>query len=256
MIILPHLETNITTACQNRCWGCNHFVPLQVPTYANPSDIESDLAKLATVARAERYALVGGKPLLHPQIVDIIRTARRSGISPVIEVITNGILLKRMPTEFWSEIDHLLVSVYPGKLGPDMMGWVSDKCAMHEVKLQIRDVVSDPFIAPLYRQKATREQAHARYRQCWYVTGVWYCHTLDDGYFFRCSIMPFIPEMILGLPEGTDGLPLDGITEDKLVAYLNQKETPQSCCVCGSHDAPRQEWHEVTRDRWLEESMV
>ena len=231
-------------------------MPLQVPTYANPSDIERDLAKLATVARAGCYALTGGEPLLHPQIIDIIRIARRSGISPAIEIITNGMLLKRMTTDFWSEIDRLLVSVYPGKLEPDMIGWISDKCAMHNVKLQIRDVVGDPFTAPLYRQKATREKAYIRYRGCWYTTGVWCCYTLNDGYFYRCSIMPFIPEIILGLPKGTDGLPLDDITEDKLVAYLNQEETPESCYRCGAHNAPSQEWHEVSREKWLEESMA
>jgi organic radical activating enzyme len=253
-ILLPHLETNITIACTLRCVGCNHYVGMQSPAYVNPQQVERDLGKLRTVAHAEKYALIGGEPLMHKRIVDILRIAKGSEISDHVEVWTNGMLARRMKEDFWMMVDGLVVSLYPGKLSDADIEYIADKCADYGVALEWKDMRrSSYFTQLLYRETATPEQAHARYRQCWYKS---YCHVVDNGFFYRCCTTPFVPKLILGLPEGTDGLPLDGITEEALQAFLKQDETPISCTRCAAHNGRHIEWREE-RDpaKWLEASM-
>jgi hypothetical protein len=80
MIHLPHLETNVTVACENRCIACNHFVPLQVGRFkssmVNPADFATDLFHFGRLAHADAWAAIGGEPTLHPGLVDILRIAR------------------------------------------------------------------------------------------------------------------------------------------------------------------------------------
>ena len=51
-----------------------------------------------------KLMLLGGEPLLNPNIVPIMHMSRKIlGNSCTIKVITNGLLLPKMKDEFWDE---------------------------------------------------------------------------------------------------------------------------------------------------------
>lgn len=243
MYNLPHLETNITVACQNKCVSCNHFVPLQKPWYADVEVIKRDLAALSKVAHAKAYGLLGGEPTLHPQIVEILIIANVAGIADTIEVWTNGMRLDQMPDEFWRLTDRLVVSVYPGKLAEGWKERMWQKAARFGTEIQIKD--QEPFTY-LLNPKADPQ---AKYDACWYRT---FTHVVDNGFFYRCCTSPFIPKLLQGLPEGTDGLPLEGITEQKLKEFMERKVYMKACEMCAGHKAARHQWQEAPkRSEWL-----
>jgi GTP 3',8-cyclase len=254
-ILLPHLETNVTLACQNRCWGCNHFVPLH--RNAHPVQAESmanDLAQLGRVAHAKRYALLGGEPLLHPHLLELLDVAKSSGIADQVEVITNGQRLRLVDRGFWTRVDYLTVSVYPGKLTDEDIVWIRMTCKANGVQLEVKDARStNYFNAVLYKTPLDDDGAAKQYRQCWYRT---YTHVIDNGVFYRCCTAPFIAPLILGLPAGSDGIRVDGLTVDGLRDYLTSGTTPAACKVCGAHNGPSQPWHETSREDWLNQSEV
>lgn len=255
MIHLPHLETNLTTVCQNRCVGCNHFIALQSPgTHADVEVIERDLAALSQVAHTKIYTLIGGEPTLHPRLLDALNIAHQSGIADRVEIITNGQSIERLKKHHWALIDILTVSVYPGKLDSSKLDEIRRKCVSFGIELNIKDIASDPFTAPLASHEATEDEARQRYKDCWYKT---YTYVVDTGYFYRCCEMPFLGPVVMGEARGFDGLPLDGITENSLLAYIAQKWPPKSCYVCGGHNGPRLVWgEEHDKKRWLERSKA
>ena len=55
---------------------------------------------------------MGGEPLLHPKIDHIVSTIRESMLSDQIQICTNGLLIV---SPFWEQVDHVLISSYPGK---------------------------------------------------------------------------------------------------------------------------------------------
>ena len=249
---LSHLETNITTACTNRCIGCNHFVAIQKHTFTDPSTIARDLRVLSKIAHAKGYALLGGEPTLHPQIDEIARIAKSSNIADRVEIWTNGQTIEGMRHAAWFSFDHLVVSLYPGKQVD--LEYIRSKCDEFCVTLEIKDFRHDRFTAPLSKDHASPEQAAIRYSRCWYKNNT---HVVDDGYFYRCCTSPFIPSLILKIAPTADGLPLANITEQRLLDFLHQHETPKSCYRCGGHDGRKIEWGEASNyDVWMEASSV
>lgn len=248
MIRLPHLETNITTACQLSCRDCNHFIPISSPTFVSVKNFEKDLTEFSRIAHTDAYALIGGEPLIHRDLISLLEIAQKSGISEIIEVWTNGLLIRRMPEAFWELTDRLVLSLYAGKTVD--LPFIRERCRMYGTQLTIKD--RQPFTHVLYKDRS-EERAIEKYKNCWYRT---FTHVLDNGFFYRCCTSPFIPKLILSEPEGTDGIPIKGLTEDGLRDFLDRKDPMRSCSVCGGHDGIRRIWKEVDRKKWIEESAI
>lgn len=248
-MLIEHVETNITLACNNSCVGCNHYIPMQKGAMVKPEQIARDLAEFGKIAHIDHYALIGGEPTLHKKIDDILKVARDSGAVDFIEVWTNGARLKEMTDTFWKLTDEIDLTLYPGK---DIdLEWIQRKCADTGVTLKVKDGGQD-FTTLLYRRIANDAEAAGMFKGCWYKT---YCRVLDNGYFYRCCTSPFVPKLILGLPEGADGLKVEGATEDELRDYLESDDTPQSCYRCAGHSGAHIGWRETGRNHWMEESM-
>jgi cyclic pyranopterin phosphate synthase len=248
MITLPHGETNCTLACQNRCVSCNHFIPLQDPWFADPGVIMHDLSTAAKLVHFRVYNLVGGEPTLHPQVVEIARIVRQSGITDRVEITSNGQSCARWPDALYQAIDDLIITPY--KLTGEQRALIIDKCAEHGVSLQWHPVI---FTYAGYKQ-ADPARGAALYRSCWYKANR---NVIDVGYFYRCCIGRFIPELLQSADRNVEAIALEGLTEDKLTAYLRQPETPEMCFVCGANCAPQLAWREqADRGKWMEESLA
>lgn len=113
---------HLTDHCNLNCAGCEHFSPLADEKYLDKDIFEKDCIRLnkLTGGAIDHLSLVGGEPLLHPCINDILCISRKYFPVGQIRIITNGILLEEMPDLFWktcseNKID-IIISVYPIKL--------------------------------------------------------------------------------------------------------------------------------------------
>ena len=87
------LEYHITDHCNLNCAGCSHFSPLAKERYASLDKFEENLIQLKKWNfEIGQFNLLGGEPLLHPQIRDFIEVALKY-LDAQIVVKTNGILL-------------------------------------------------------------------------------------------------------------------------------------------------------------------
>ena len=81
--------------------------------------------------------LLGGEPLLHPDLLSVIDAVRRSGVCDSISLTTNGLLLPRMTAEFWSAIDVVEVSLYPNRsIKEEAQALCRDQANRHNVALR------------------------------------------------------------------------------------------------------------------------
>jgi cyclic pyranopterin phosphate synthase len=251
MITIPHLETNVTVACQLRCVACNHFVALQAheakQRIADVGQIERDLGHLSKVLHAEAWGALGGEPLLHPQLLQVLEVVHRSGICDKIEVWTNGIAARRQPDKFWESphLDRLVLSVYPGTLPDTEIDWIKEKCASVALELWIKDERAVPNFEQLLEPVASLPAVTRRkYQGCFFKN---FSRVIDNGYLYRCCTSPFIPRLLLGLPEGTDGLPVENVTEQQIEDYLSSSTPAVSCTRCAGLDPSvrrRVQWQE------------
>jgi len=115
---LEILDIQLTDHCNLGCRSCSHFSPLSPPAFASPEVFDNEITRLAELCdNVEVLNLVGGEPLLHPKALDFARSARGAFPSARISLITNGLLLKKMPDDFWRDLVslrvQLMVSLYP-----------------------------------------------------------------------------------------------------------------------------------------------
>lgn len=250
MINLPHLETNVTVACQLRCVNCNHFVALQAndakKRICNPQQVYDDLSALSKFVHVDAWGALGGEPLLHPYLVDVLTAATKSRIADTIEVWTNGIAVRKQGPAFWDSFDRLVVSVYPGTLENSEIEWIRGACVEAKVELQVKDERHVPNFERLLEPVPTEaDRSDRKYRSCFFKN---YSRVADNDYFYRCCTSPFIPRLLLGLPEGTDGIRISTLTEAALREFLGRTEAMTSCHLCSGLDPQerhRADWREV-----------
>jgi len=89
--------------CNLNCAYCEHFSPIAEKYFLSIESFSSDIERLGKIFgnHCKKIVFNGGEPLLHPNINDFLVVARKNFISGRILVNTNGILLDKMPTEFF-----------------------------------------------------------------------------------------------------------------------------------------------------------
>lgn len=252
---IPHTDLLVATACQLACKSCTNLVGFIPQEIYDLDSLKAEIDAAAEVMHAHVLCLLGGEPLVHKQIVELMRYAKASDLSDRVQVLTNGMRLHMMGEDFWRELDWLKVSIYPGKTQPENVTLARTKAVEYGFFLDFYDVAADPFRAVHRRVPSSPEGAQRTYDGCWYKT---FTRKIERGYFWRCCTSPTISKDLLGLPPSTDGIALDGLTPDALREFLAQPEAMASCAHCYGNTGPRLEgWSEVRGDkqRWLDESM-
>ena len=116
--VLYHFEVHLTDHCNLNCKGCTHFSNLCEPSFADLREFEADMERMAGLfSRVKQIYLLGGEPLLHPEVAEFCRVARKAFPKSRIYLQTNGTMVMRMDEKFWSALAEshtiLLCSAYP-----------------------------------------------------------------------------------------------------------------------------------------------
>ena len=97
------IEVHLTHHCNLNCASCTHYAPLYTDEYFKPLDeYMKEIAQLAALYQRSLYQirLLGGEPLLHPDIMSFCAATRYAFPYTSVEIVTNGILLPTMPQNF------------------------------------------------------------------------------------------------------------------------------------------------------------
>lgn len=233
------LEAHVVDHCNLTCAECCSLSPLLPPRTTSPAALAEDLALARKVLAPRVFKLVGGEPLLHPEIVELAAVAQRSQIAPQVSLTTNGLLLPRMPDALWDELDALTISRYPAPapaLDPCLIAELERKAARANVRLNWKQ--QDAFVTmslPRRRDDDDPETA-AVWSRCWLRER---CHLLRDGRFYTCT-RPVHLQTRLGPTHDLsgDGLPLQACTPNALLDYLRREPPLEACAHCAGGDAP------------------
>jgi len=100
---LSYFILNIVDHCNLRCKGCDHFASIAEERFVSLEHIKRDLARMSILlnGNVKRIGVMGGEPLLHPELKQILISARVYFPDTLIQLVTNGLLLLRQDEEFW-----------------------------------------------------------------------------------------------------------------------------------------------------------
>ena len=118
------MEVEVTTACNFRCPYC--YVPGGIPRRTMPDALFEDILAQARGLGARRIVLLGGEPMLHPRIADMVSAIHAEGMIP--ELFTNGIRLTEELLRRFYDCNAFLILKYNAMTpeGQNRMGGVPD----------------------------------------------------------------------------------------------------------------------------------
>lgn len=118
-------EVHIVDHCNLNCKGCGHFSPISAPIYLQLKDFQQDLERIRVLFNnnIRLINLLGGEPLLHPDLPDFFYIARAIFPYTNISLLTNGLTLIKMSNHFWKAVRvneiQIEVTRYPIKFNYD-----------------------------------------------------------------------------------------------------------------------------------------
>ena len=108
---LYRLQIPVVTHCNLNCKSCGTCSPLAKEEFYDAETLEKDLACLAQKLAVSVVCLLGGEPLLHPEIETLIGIAKKHYPRAFLTLWTNGIRLPEMPRTFWDTLKKNKVTV-------------------------------------------------------------------------------------------------------------------------------------------------
>ncbi|WP_436717381.1 radical SAM protein [Roseiconus lacunae] len=98
MIELPALEYHLAHGCNLSCQQCSHYSNFRLAgTMPTPADAKAEYEVWNHRILPKRFALLGGEPLLNPNLIEHLRLARACWPHSDLMLVTNGFFLARHP---------------------------------------------------------------------------------------------------------------------------------------------------------------
>lgn len=94
-LTLPFIETMITQVCNLSCLGCTNYSDLHHKGYITWEEGQQHLQTWLTRININDFGIMGGEPLLNPQVEQWINGIRELLPQAQIRFTTNGILLEK-----------------------------------------------------------------------------------------------------------------------------------------------------------------
>jgi len=178
--MIPYIETHLVDHCNLKCKGCSHFSGLAPEQFKDLHEFENEMQRLSEIADVRIIRLMGGEPLLHPQVVDFCEITRHYFPISELVLVSNGILLPSLTDEQIEQLNKnniaLCMSDYGLKLNQEQINkfrthYFHNKNEMYNISLDLNGS-QDPNIT---------------FRHCDLVQGHWFF--FKNGRLYQCCIM-------------------------------------------------------------------
>ncbi|MDM5175739.1 radical SAM protein [Massilia sp. DJPM01] len=241
LIYLRKVEVQVAFNCNLTCKGCVHGSPARPARLLSPEEFALDLAALGSAARVHKLLLVGGEPLLHPALVELLKLAKASGVARHVCVLTNGVGLENMSDEFFSNVDSIEVSHYPRVRLRYTREDLAQKAQQFGFTFAINayeNFQETHLSAPLDDPALVREI----YKRC-KPRADWSCHTFAEGRYYMCPRSPILGERLGACGQVVDNRQADGVMMrdnpnlfGDLQRYLQRDDPLEACKWCLGSD--------------------
>lgn len=258
-----HLEIHLADHCNLNCAGCSHYSPLANPTFCDISQLHYSLSKLSDFANEFRtIRLLGGEPLLNPEVADVIKAVRSYFPNTHIELLSNGIMLMSPYAEhinetFWESCRKnnivISISIYPTRTDDN---FIKKVCLEKGVKFNIYGDRTKNSCFKLYSLNPKRQGCRMNYYRCREIDFL----QLADGKIFSCAQCAYVGHLNRALgynfePRKGDYIAVDSIDSIFALRLFRLKSKP-FCKYCVF---PRQQtdWHLSERKsaEWIQENV-
>jgi organic radical activating enzyme len=196
---LLKFEVHLTEHCNLNCKMCSHFSPLAKNEFVDVKNFARDFERLSELTNGGKKIylinLLGGEPLLHKNLVELLNIARRFFPYNTINLVTNGILLEKQQDDFWKSCKDnkitLCISKYPIKLAKDEIKRIAEVYGIN-CEYWGGDNGLDDEIKTMHHMAIDingKNNFKKSFKHCPEANG---CVQLVNGRLYTCCIIPYI----------------------------------------------------------------
>ncbi len=248
-------DVNIVEHCNLNCAHCASFAPLAEEEYLDIEQYEKDMKKLSQLAGGEvsYIQILGGEPLLHPDIGEFLRIARTNFPIGIIRVVTNGVLLRSMKDDFWKTCRDYNINIAPTEYPINIdYGEIRKYIESKDVKYEEYGSAL-PWKKYVYAEEGNRFETHS-FLKC---NNANMCCAVRNGKLFACSRIDKIRHLNKYYNKHfniskRDYLDIDQIASlDEIMSFL-AKPSP-FCRYCNPFKTEEVKWEQSKKmkEEWL-----
>lgn len=199
--IVPRLdvgfEVHLAEHCNLNCRGCLHFSPLAHEEFADLNEFTRDLKRLSMLfsGRAKYIRLLGGEPLLNPEITKFMQVARECfpdtddadtcRTDGGIIIVTNGILLPKMDKHFWEVCKQYNIGIMPTKY-PIPFDYDAAECLARKMGVRYNYYNSAQVLKTLMKLPLDLTRSQDAVHNFLVCSSAVDCATLKHGKLYTC----------------------------------------------------------------------
>ena len=187
---LRYFEVHLTEHCNLKCKSCTHFSCIAEEEYTDINIFENDIKRMSELSNGNVgiINLLGGEPLLHPKCSEFMGIARKYFPDSVIEITTNGILLKSQNDKFWDACKNNNIKICCTKY-PINIDWdnLKDYVKSKGVAFEYYGGSGDNIIKTTYKflfDLDGKQDPVESFLNCWPANK---CVFLSNGKLFTCT---------------------------------------------------------------------
>ena len=253
MLKIP-VEFHLVDHCNLNCGYCAHFSSIAEKRFCTMDEVV-EMMNAVKIIRPKHLRLLGGEPLLHPEIDKILEYVKDNlPEGTQVEIFTNGICLKNMSETFWEIIRRskmiIFLSVYPLKINYNEIISVAKKqgvklFGLQKPRLTFRNVLLREDKS--YDKEYAHDHCKGKYIQ------------IRDGKLYPCTYSAYIEFVNKKFNrffkhEEKDYLVIDEIKSGKEVMEWMREAKP-FCAYCNYGNESYVKWihpdhHEI--EEWVE----
>ncbi len=247
---LFYAEMSIVDFCNLNCKGCNHYSPIFDKKYPDIEIRMRDIKKISELYdRVIEFGLIGGEPLLNPQIKEYIQQTRQLLPNTEIQMVTNGLLIPNL--------DHdILKCMSDNKITIAISEYIPTMKIIEKITNTLRNHNIDYVLKPaMFKEKFYKTlslKSDSNYSKKCISQG---CINICDGRIAKCPTVLYIETLN---KKFNVNFPTDGIylLENFEVGEELNKALEKKLPLCEYCIDYQIKWEPCSNDKRLEDFVV
>ena len=238
-----HLESMLVDGCNLRCEFCNTFSPY-LKGYTPAEELLESFAQWSKKVKPQYFILIGGEPLLHPELARIIRESAKIWKDSRLWLTTNGLLLDRVKPDVLQAMKDtgIELTVSEHTLEPEhrkTLDAVYVRLKEAGIRFVIRPSRSHWIAMYQYGESGNLLPYKSNPKQAWNNCLFRGCTTILGNKLFRCAALVHVHNAVqkggLDAEDWKTALTYQPLTlqstPEEIVKHLRRREIPE-CSAC------------------------